>query len=336
MKVYEIQQFGIDELAIVDRESSVPGPNEVLVNIKAASVNFRDHMVVTGTYNPRMKMPAIPFSDAAGVVASVGNSVTKWKAGDRVMPIFAQRWFDGDSSEEKRRTSLGAGPQWDGVLREYAAFSEDSVVRVPEHLSFEEAAALPCAAVTAWNALVVSGKLKAGDTVLTLGTGGVSIFAVQIAKLFGARVISTSSSDKKIERLRAIGADETINYRDRSDWDLAVLELTEKRGVDHVVEVGGADTLQRSLGAVRVGGHIALIGSLTGAGTFNPINVFMKSVRLQGIFTGSRSMFEDLNRAVNETKLKPVIDRVYSFDEVKDALRLIGSGAHFGKIVVTF
>jgi NADPH:quinone reductase-like Zn-dependent oxidoreductase len=335
MKAYEVQRFGIDELSLVERETPEPGPHEVLVRMRAASLNYRDHMVVTGNYNPRMKLPAVPFSDGAGEVAAVGEAVTKWKAGDRVMPIFAQEWLDGESSEEKRRSSLGAGSQWDGVLREYAAFSDEGLVRIPEHLSFEEAATLPCAALTAWNALSVSGKLKAGDSVLTLGTGGVSVFAVQFAKIFGARVIATSSSDEKISRLRGLGADDEINYRSREDWDAAVLELTSKRGVDHVVEVGGAGTLGKSLNSVRIGGHVALIGALTGAGTFNPITVFMKSVRLQGIFTGSRQMFEDMNRAIEVNKLEPVIDRVFAFDEVGSALKHMESGAHFGKIVVT-
>lgn len=334
MKAYELNKFGIENLDLVDRDKPCPNANEILVKLYATSLNYRDFMVVAGTYNPRMKMPAIPFSDAAGEVIEVGSEVTKWKAGDRVMPIFAQRWYDGESSEEKRRTSLGAGPQWDGVLREFGAFSEDSVVRIPEHLSYEEAATLPCAALTAWNALAVSGKLKAGETVLTLGTGGVSIFAVQFAELFGARIISTSSNSEKIERLKVLGVDETINYRIREDWDTAVLELEGKRGVDHVVEVGGADTLEKSLNSVRIGGHIALIGALSGAGTFNPINVFMKSVRLQGIFTGSRTMFEKMNRAISVNKLEPVIDRVFEFDEVKAALHHMGNGSHFGKIVV--
>jgi NADPH:quinone reductase-like Zn-dependent oxidoreductase len=335
MKAYEVQRFGIDELSLVERETPEPGPHEVLVRMRAASLNYRDHMVVTGNYNPRMKLPAVPFSDGAGEVAAVGEAVTKWKAGDRVMPIFAQEWLDGESSEEKRRSSLGAGSQWDGVLREYAAFSDEGLVRIPEHLSFEEAATLPCAALTAWNALSVSGKLKAGDSVLTLGTGGVSVFAVQFAKIFGARVIATSSSDEKISRLRGLGADDEINYCSREDWDAAVLELTSKRGVDHVVEVGGAGTLGKSLNSVRIGGHVALIGALTGAGTFNPITVFMKSVRLQGIFTGSRQMFEDMNRAIEVNKLEPVIERVFAFDEVGSALKHMESGAHFGKIVVT-
>ena len=335
MKAYEITEFGIDKLAITERDKPAAGPGEVLVRLHAASINYRDIMIVSGTYNPRMRMPAVPFSDAAGEVEAVGEGVSRWKAGDRVMPIFAQRWFDGQSSEEKRRTSLGAGSQWDGVLREYAVFNEESLVAIPDHLSFIEASTLPCAAVTAWNALTVSGNLKAGETVLTLGTGGVSVFAVQLAKLSGAHVISTSGSDDKIAKLHDLGADETINYKTREDWDTAVLELTGKRGVDHVVEVGGAGTLARSINAVRVGGHVAMIGALTGPGEFNPTSVFMKAIRLQGIFVGSRTMFEDLCRAVLSSKLEPVVDRVFDFDQVREALHYMESGSHFGKVVVT-
>jgi NADPH:quinone reductase-like Zn-dependent oxidoreductase len=334
MKAFQINEFGIENLSPVDLDEPTAGVGEVLVRIRAVSLNYRDVMVVSGTYNPRMKLPAIPLSDAAGEIVAVGEGVTKWKTGDRVMPIFAQRWFDGDSSEEKRRTSLGAGAQWQGVLREYAVFSEESLVAIPEHLSFEEGATLPCAALTAWNALHVSGKVKSGDSVLTLGTGGVSVFAVQIAKMAGARVIATSSSEEKLEKLRAIGADETINYRTREDWDKVVLELTDKRGVDHVIEVGGAGTLPRSINAVRIAGHVALIGALTGAATFDPVSVFMKAIKLQGIFVGSRTMLENMNRAVSANKLEPVIDKVFDLDEVRDALAYMQSGSHFGKIVV--
>lgn len=319
---------------MVEREKPEPGPNEVLVNIRAVSLNYRDQMVVTGLYNPRMKLPAIPFSDGAGEVVAVGDKVTKWKVGDRVMPMFVQMWFDGDATEDKRRTSLGAGARWDGVLREFAAFSEESVVRIPDHLSYEEAATLPCAALTAWNALSVSGHLQAGESVLTLGAGGVSIFALQFAKVFGAKVIAISSSDEKLARLKVLGADDVVNYRSHDDWDKMVLALTGKHGVDHVVEVGGAGTLDKSLSTVRVGGHIALIGALAGAGSFNSIPVFMKSIRIQGIFVGSRQMFEDMNRAITLNKVAPVIDSVFEFDEVVPALRHMESGAHFGKIVV--
>lgn len=334
MKAYEVQEFGIEKLSFVGRPIPEPASGEVLVRFHAASLNYRDLMVVSGTYNPKMKLPAVPLSDGAGEVVAVGDDVTKWKPGDRVMPIFAQRWFDGDSSEEKRRTSLGAGAQWDGVLREYGTFTEESVVQIPEHLSFEEAATLPCAALTAWNALAFSGKLKAGESVLTLGTGGVSMFAAQFAKLFGARVVSTSGSGEKIEKLRDLGITETINYRDREDWDVAVLEIVGKPGMDHIVEVGGAGTLARSINAVRIGGHVALIGALTGAAGFSPTTVFMKAIRLQGIFTGPKSMFEDMNRAISVNKLKPVIDRVFEFDEAREALKHMEGASHFGKIVV--
>ncbi|HVF46218.1 MAG TPA: NAD(P)-dependent alcohol dehydrogenase [Pyrinomonadaceae bacterium] len=334
MRAYEIREFGINKLTQVEREEPKPGPTEVLVRMRAAALNYRDVMVVSGTYNPRMKLPAIPFSDGSGDVVAVGDAVTKWLVGSRVMPIFAQRWFDGEPSEEKRRTSLGAGAQWDGTMREYAIFDQESLVSVPEHLSHEAAATLPCAALTAWNALVVSGKIKAGDSVLTLGTGGVSIFAIQIAKMCGARVIATSSSDEKLAKLKQLGADEIINYKAQPDWDKTVLGLTEKIGVDHVVEVGGSGTLARSLNAVRIGGHVAMIGALTGPGDFNPISVFMKAVRLQGIFVGSRRMLEDLNKAIAQAKLEPVIDRVFDFDDVRQALEYMQAGAHFGKIVV--
>jgi len=333
MRAYEISEFGIDKLAVTERELPVPAAGEVLVKFHAFSLNYRDVMVVSGTYNPRMKLPAVPFSDGAGAVVAVGEGVTKWKVGERVSPIVIQGWIDGEPSAEKAKTAIGAGG-FDGVLREYGAFSEHSVVRIPERLSFEEAAALPCAAVTAWNALVVSGKIKAGDTVLTLGTGGVSVFAVQIAKHFGARVISTSSSDEKLERIRELGADETINYKTREDWDKAVLELTDGRGVDHVVEVGGTGTLTKSVRAVRVGGHIALIGALDMAGEFNPIPVFMKGIRVQGIFVGSQEMFEGLNSMIDSSEVTPVIDRVFDFEEAREALHYMESGSHFGKIVI--
>jgi NADPH:quinone reductase-like Zn-dependent oxidoreductase len=335
MKAYEVQQFGVENLALVERDEPQVKASQVLVRLRSASLNYRDLMVVAGTYNPRMKVPAIPVSDGAGEVVSVGEAVTKWKVGDRVMPIFAQQWIDGDTTEEKRRTSLGAGAQWDGVLCEFAAFDETGLVRIPDHLSFEEAACLPCAGVTAWHALALSGRLKAGETVLTLGTGGVSIFALQFAKLFGARVISTTGSEEKVERLRQLGADDVINYRSREDWDTAVMELTGKRGVDHVVEVGGSGTLAKSIASVRFGGHVAMIGALTASGDFNPISVFMKVIRLQGIFVGSKTMFEDMNRAVEVAKLKPVVDRVFDFGEAREAMEYMQTGAHFGKVVIS-
>ncbi len=333
MKAYFVEEFGFDKLRLEEVETPSPGPREVLIKLHAASLNFRDLMVVRGTYNPRMRVPAIPLSDGAGEVSAVGELVTKWKAGDRVMPIFAQGWFDGPSSEEKRRTSLGSGSQWQGVAREYATFREQGLVRVPEHLSFAEAATLPCAALTAWNALHTSGNVRSGESVLTLGTGGVSIFAVQFAKAAGARVIATSSSDEKIERLKQLGADDTINYREVPDWGKKVAELTGG-GVDHVVEVGGAGTLGQSIAATRIAGHVALIGALTGAAGFDPISVFMKAIRLQGIFVGSKAMLEQMCSAVTVNKIEPVIDRRFEFKELPEALEYMANGSHFGKVVV--
>jgi NADPH:quinone reductase-like Zn-dependent oxidoreductase len=336
MKVFEIREFGFDKLTLVEREIPAVRPDEVLVRIGAASLNYRDVMVADGAYNPRMKLPAIPLSDGAGEIVEVGSEVSKWKAGDRVMPLMVQRWFDGESSEEKRRTAMGAGPFWNGVAREYAAFCQDAIVRIPEHLSFEEASTLPCAALTAWHALAVSGCVKPGETVLTLGTGGVSIFAVLFAKLFGARVLATSSSNEKIAKLVELSADETINYRETEAWDKAVLDLTGGRGVDHVIEVGGAGTLQRSINAARVNGHIAMVGALDSSGSFNHVPIFMKALRLQGIFVGSKAMFEAMNRAIELSGLSPVIDRTFKFEELPDALNYMQTGSHFGKIVIKY
>ncbi|HKP11061.1 MAG TPA: NAD(P)-dependent alcohol dehydrogenase [Blastocatellia bacterium] len=335
MKAYEVRQFGIDNLAPVERDEPQAAAGEVIVRLRAASLNYRDLMFVKGTYNPKAKLPAVPFSDGAGEVTALGEGVTRWRVGDRVCPIFVQGWIEGPATMQKNRTALGAGDR-DGVLREMAAFHEDALVKIPEHLSYEEAATLPCAAVTAWNALVHSGNLKAGETVLALGTGGVSVFALQIARMYGARVIITSSSDEKLARARELGASETINYQKTPDWDKEVAVLTSRFGVDHVIEVGGAGTLSKSLNAARVGGHVALIGVLASGGSFNPISVLMKGVRLQGVFVGSRQMFEEMNRAIEANHLRPVIDRTFAFDEVADALRYMESGSHFGKIVITY
>jgi NADPH:quinone reductase-like Zn-dependent oxidoreductase len=292
-------------------------------------------MFAKGLYNPKAKLPAVPFSDGAGEVVTVGENVTRWKPGDRVCPIFMQGWLEGEVSAEKRRTALGAG-ELDGVLREVGAFDEDGLVRIPEHLSFEEAATLPCAGVTAWNALIPIGKVKAGDTVLTLGTGGVSIFALQFAKLHGARVIVTSSSDEKLARARRLGADETINYKTKPEWDKEVLRLTNGAGADQVIELGGAGTVAKSVNSVRIGGCVAMIGVLASGGGFNPVSLLMKGVRMQGVFVGSRQIFEDMNRAIGVNSLKPVIDKTFPFVRAREALEYMESGAHFGKIVIQF
>jgi NADPH:quinone reductase-like Zn-dependent oxidoreductase len=335
MKAYEVRQFGIENLAVVERDEPPAAAREVVVKFHAASLNYRDVMFVKGTYHPKAKLPTVPFSDGAGAVVAVGSDVTRWKIGDRVCPIFTQGWTEGAPSLQKNRTALGGG-DLDGVLREYGAFDENSLVEIPDSLSFEEAATLPCAAVTAWHALVNSGNLKAGETVLTLGTGGVSIFALQFAKLHGARVVATSSSDEKLERAQALGADIMINYRSAPDWDREVLSLTNRAGVDHVVEVGGAGTLAKSLNSVRVGGHVALIGVLASGGDFDPRSILMKSIRVQGIYVGSRRMFEEMNSAIEANGMKPVIDKTFAFDEVREALRYMESGSHFGKIVIKY
>jgi NADPH:quinone reductase-like Zn-dependent oxidoreductase len=335
MKAYELQQFGLENLALVERDVPPAAGHEVLVKFHAASLNYRDLMFAKGLYNPKAKLPAVPFSDGAGEVVSVGEKVTRWKVRDRVCPIFMQGWLEGGPSSEKQRSSLGGG-DLDGVLREYGAFDENGLVRIPDHLSFEEAATLPCAGVTAWNALIRIGNLKAGDTVLTLGTGGVSVFALQFAKMHGARVIVTSSSDEKLERVHALGADATINYRTTPDWDKEVLRLTNRLGVDHVIELGGAGTVAKSVNSVRVGGCIALIGVLASGGGFNPVALLMKAARMQGVFVGSRQMFEEMNRAIAVSSLKPVIGKTFPFAQAPEALKYMESGAHFGKIVVRF
>ena len=334
MKVYEYSQFGFDNLARAERDEPQPRVREVVVKFHAASLNFRDVLFARGVYNPHARFPAVPLSDGAGEVVAVGEGVTRWKVGDRVCNIYYPDWLDGASPTGASRRSPGDG-ELEGVLREYGALHEDALVGIPEPLSYEEAATLPCAAVTAWNALVRVGSLKAGDTVLTLGTGGVSAFAVQFARMHGARVIATSSSDEKLARVRELGADETINYRKTPEWDREVLRLTEGVGVDHVVEVGGAGTLAKTVNAVRVGGVVSLIGVLTG-GVFDPLKVLMKAVRLQGVVVGSRRMFEEMNRAVASNRLRPVVGKTFGFGEACEALKYMESGSHFGKIVVAF
>lgn len=334
MKVYEYSQFGLNNLALAEREEPQPRAREVVVKFHAASLNYRDVLFHRGVYNPRASFPAVPLSDGAGEVVAVGEGVTRWGVGDRVCNTFYTRWLEG-ANVPNERGSLGAGES-DGVLREYGALHEDALVAIPEHLSYEEAATLPCAAVTAWNALVRVGNLKAGDTVLTLGTGGVSVFAVQLAKLHGARVIATSSSDEKLARVRELGADETVNYRKTPDWDEEVLRLTGGEGVDHVVEVGGAGTLAKSVNAARVGGLVSLIGVLAGGAGFDPTRVLLKALRVQGVLVGSRRMFEEVSRAVAANRLRPVVDKTFAFEEAREALKYMESGSHFGKIVIAF
>ncbi len=331
MKTLEIQSvFGIDSINIVERPELRPGAGQVLLKMRAWSLNYRDLLVAKGLYNPKLKLPFVPLSDGVGEVMAVGEGVTRVKPGERVAGIFMQKWLEGELNDAKARSGLGGAIS--GVAAEQVVLHEEGVVPAPAHLSDEEAATLPCAAVTAWNALVAAGKVKAGDCVLIQGTGGVSLFALQFARLLGARVIATSSSDEKLGRVRQLGASDGINYKTTPEWGDRVRELTAGTGVDHVVEVGGAGTLPQSLRAVRMGGAISLIGVLSGAGQFNPTPILMKNVRLQGIFVGSRAMFEDMNKAMALHQLRPIVDRVFRFDQIREALRYMESGAHFGKI----
>lgn len=333
MKTWELDAFGMDRLRLVDRPDVVPGPGQVVLRMAAWSLNFRDLMVVKGQYNPRLKFPFVPLSDGVGEIVALGEGVTQWKIGQRVAGCFMPGWIDGGVTEAKGKTALGGGAP--GVAAELVAIDAKGVVAVPEHLSNDEAATLPCAGVTAWNALVTSGGLKAGESVLIQGTGGVSLFALQFASMLGARVIGTSSSNDKLTRLIKMGVENGINYKETPEWGEKVRERTGNVGVDHVVEVGGAGTLAQSFRAVKMGGHIALIGVLTGATAMvNPLPILMRNLRVQGIFVGSRAMFESMNAAIAAAKMKPVVDRVFGFDELPAALAHLESGQHFGKVCV--
>ncbi len=336
MKVFEIQNsFGLDNLVMTERADPAPAAGQVLIKLHAASLNYRDLMMVRGQYNPRQRLPLIPVSDGAGEIVAVGEAVSRVKTGDRVAGLFTQKWIAGEPTRPKLGSSLG-GPL-DGMLAEFAVLSEEGVVSVPDHLSYQEAATLPCAAVTAWHSLIVQGRLKAGETVLVQGTGGVSIFALQFARMMGAEVIVTSSSDEKLERARQLGATHTINYKTNPDWDKATRDITRGVGVDHVIEVGGAGTFARSLKAVRIGGHVGVIGVLSGAASeLSVLPILMANIRIQGVLVGSREMFEDMNRAIDLHKMKPVVDRVFPFEEAREAFLHMQSAAHFGKICIQF
>ncbi len=334
MKYYAIEsEFGFDNMKMFDGSEPGPGFGQVLVKMKAASLNYRDLLVISGKY-PVRSLPLIPFSDGAGEVVEIGEGVTRFKPGDRVVGIFFQKWLSGPIDAAKANSALGGA--LDGILAEFVVFHEDGLVAIPAHFSYEEAATLPCAAVTAWNGLT-SGGITCGQSVLTMGSGGVSIFALQLAKAAGARVIATSGSDRKLERLMQMGASDGINYKAVPDWENRVIELTDGIGVDLVIEVGGAGTFAKSLRAVRLGGQISLIGELTGAsGDAGPTAAIRKSVRMQGIYVGSREMFEAVIRVMTLHRIKPVIDRVFAFDAVKEALHYMKSGSHIGKVVLSF
>lgn len=336
MKVIELQNaFGIENLALTERPEPEPGPGQVKIRMRAASLNFRDLLLVKGLYDPRQSLPIVPCSDGVGEVVEVEQGVTRVKPGDRVAGCFFQGWVGGDATAEKALTTLGS--PLDGMLAEVKLLKEEGLVRVPEHLSDEEAATLPCAALTAWSALVTYGRVNASHTILVQGTGGVALFGLQIGKMLGARVAVISSSREKLGRAAAIGADHGVNYKETPQWGREIRRWAGGEGVDHVIELGGAGTLQESLQAVRIGGAISLIGVLAGAvKELNILPILMKNIRVQGILVGHRESFESMNRAIAVHKLVPVVGGVFPFQEVKEAMRLMERGEHFGKICLTF
>lgn len=334
MRVYRFGRFGLENLQLDSAEEPRPGPGEALLDVRAMSLNYRDLLVIRGQYNPRLRLPAVPVSDAAGVVAAVGEGVRRVRAGDAVMTHFVAGWIDGPFRSEYLRTTLGTpGP---GLAAERVAVPAEALLPLPAGYDFAQAATLPIAALTAWSALVTVGRLQAGQTVLTLGTGGVSIFALQMAKAMGARVIITSSSDEKLARARSLGADVGINYRASPAWDAVVLNATGGQGVDLTVETVGGGTINQSINATRAGGVVAFLGALTGlAADMNLGALMMKRIQLAGIMVDSRAAFEQMCRFVEQHALRPVVDRVFSFSQLPEALRFMESGGHFGKIVVT-
>lgn len=332
MRAWQISSFGIDSLEFVERPTPAPGPGEILIAVRAISLNFRDLLMVKGLYNPKMRLPRIPCSDGAGQVVEVGPGVTAWKPGDRVCGIFMQNWLDGPLTAERAKGALGG--DIDGVLADFVVLKEHGVVQIPEHLSFQEAATLPCAAVTAWNALSC-GNVKPGTTVLIQGTGGVSIFALQFGRLRGARVIGISSSNEKLDRAGKMGLDAGLNYRENPEWERWALDQTDGQGVDLVVEVGGSGTLPRSLRALRYQGTVAQVGVLSGGAEPLPIpSILHKMARIHGIYVGSRQDFVEMNRAVSLAQLRPVGEE-FHWTQAREVLEKMDEGSHFGKLVLT-
>lgn len=339
MKAYPIKQFGIEHLEQMELPMLQIASGMVLIKVHAVSLNYRDLLMVKGQYNPKMALPRIPCSDGAGEVVAIGDGVTRVRVGDRVCGIFMQRWLDGPLTGEKSKAALGGDV--DGMLAEYVLLDQNGLVHLPDHLSYEEGATLPCAGVTAWNALHHAGEppdpVLSGETVVIQGTGGVSLFALQFAKLLGANVIGTSSSDEKLKRAYGLGLDAGCNYKERPDWSKWVGEITGGLGADRVIEVGGAGTFGQSLRAARVEGLITQIGVLSGASTSEPLAltpILHKQLRIHGIYVGSRAMFEQMNIAIAKANLHPVIDRVFAFDQVREAFQHMQSASHFGKIVI--
>ena len=331
MKAIEIRDdVGVESLRLVNRPDPVVGPAQVLLKMKAFSINYRDLLVVNGVGRWRPPLGRVPVSDGVGIVVSAGTGVSRAKIGDRVSPIFYPKWREGRVAAEKMEHALG-GATADGLLAEYTVCDEASVVHVPAHLTDEQAATLPCAGVTAWNALRTFADIRPGDSVAVLGTGGVSIFALQFAKFRGARVPITSSSDQKLARAKELGAAAGINYKTQPDWPKAIAELTDGAGADWVVDTVGE--LEKAIAAVRLGGGVAFVGLLHGMTAEVDLVTFMgKSCRVQAVDVGSREMFEAMNRAIAWHAMRPVVDRVFGFCELREALNYLKEGRHFGKV----
>lgn len=326
-------QFGLENFQ--QREEVLPEikENEVLIEMEAISLNYRDLLMVTGNYNPKLKLPLVPCSDGCGIILKKGNQVKNFKEGDRVLPLFAQGWYDGKVSREMLKNTLG-GPLH-GTLQKYLILPESEIVKSPKNLNPLEASTLPCAGLTAWSALVEFGKVIPGETLLTLGTGGVSIFALQIGKLLGAKIIITSSSEEKLLKAKSLGADQIINYKENPDWEKEVLKITNFKGVEHIIEVGGVGTLEKSIKSVRAGGTIYLIGVL--AGKKAPVDltpVLMQNIKIQGVVVGHKRSLEEMCKAFELHNIKPIIDKVFEFEEAPKAFEYLKNGSHFGKICI--
>jgi NADPH:quinone reductase-like Zn-dependent oxidoreductase len=328
-------EFGFDHLKSVDRPEPKPRRGEIVIRTSAVSLNYRDTDMVAGTYPFKFPLPLVPTSDGVGTVVAVGDGVTRAKIGDRVLGTFWQSWIAGDFDQTESVGQLGGS--MDGMLQEFVSLDQEGIVHAPEHLTDEEAATLPCAALTVWQALVTEGRLKAGETVLVQGTGGVSIFALQFAVMFGARSIVTSSSDAKLEKARKLGATHTINYVKTPVWHPDVRRLNGGRGIDHVIEVGGPDSFMQSLQAIRLGGQIHMIGYVgSKTGEMNPLEILYRRAVVRGIPIGSRESFEHMNRAIALHQMRPVVDRVFPWMEARAALQYMREGKHLGKIVLKF
>lgn len=335
MKVFQVGgSWSRENLGLAERPIPAVGKGQVRIKMAAAALNYRDWIIPLRAYGKRMQeLPLIMLSDGAGVVEECGPEVVQVQAGDRVCPIFYQSWISGEPNNERFRSSLGC--EQDGTMAEYMVVPAECVARVPAHLSDVEAATLPTAAVTAWRALVTEGRMKAGETVLIQGTGGVSLFALQFAKLLGLKTIVTSSSNEKLDRARSLGADITINYRDDLKWRMAARDATNGTGVDLVMEVGGAATIEQSLRAVRTGGTLSMIGVLSGSQMQIPLGqVVTRHIRMQGITVGSRDDFDAMAAAISLHRLSPIVDRVFAFEELRAALEYLSLGQHFGKICI--